>query len=250
MNSEFPQLEAKDPNGKTRTYRLHDYLNPEQGKSFISIGRDEQNDIVLNDPEKNISRQHCILEYRSGRWWLSDADSANGTFLNKTDESITDIRFEGTTQLSDGDKILILSKFIEPDDCEFFHLIFHAFSDLSITKDAGGVTPVETDLMYVLSTKQLYWKRFQKKGIHLTRNERKLVHYMAQRTHENSNNPILCGYEELLSAIWKEPLTHSNAEINRLIWSIRKKIENDSGEPKYLKTVPGEGYLLHVKVLP
>jgi DNA-binding winged helix-turn-helix (wHTH) protein len=37
--------------------------------------------------------------------------------------------------------------------------------------------------------------------------------------------------------------------MHRLIWALRKKIERDSGEPQFLKTVPGQGYLLDIKVI-
>jgi type VI secretion system protein ImpI/type VI secretion system protein len=48
----------------------------------FSIGRGVDNDWVLPDPERSLSRRHCVLAYRSGGWQVADL-SANGTFLNR-----------------------------------------------------------------------------------------------------------------------------------------------------------------------
>jgi hypothetical protein len=45
-----------------------------------SIGRDEAADIRLTD--RGISRRHASLTFCAGHWFLADAHSANGTFLN------------------------------------------------------------------------------------------------------------------------------------------------------------------------
>ncbi|MDM8529965.1 FHA domain-containing protein [Anaerolineales bacterium HSG25] len=59
----------------------------------IVLGRDSVNE---NDTE--ISRQHAIIHYRSGRWWLEDNDSTNGTFVNLG-------RISEPVMLQPGDKI-------------------------------------------------------------------------------------------------------------------------------------------------
>jgi len=48
----------------------------------FAIGRGAENDWVLPDPERSLSRRHCALAYRSGGWQVADL-SANGTFLNR-----------------------------------------------------------------------------------------------------------------------------------------------------------------------
>jgi type VI secretion system protein ImpI len=50
-----------------------------QGGRF-SIGRAADNDWVLPDPERFLSKHHCILEERSGEWRLTDT-SSNGVFV-------------------------------------------------------------------------------------------------------------------------------------------------------------------------
>ncbi|MDM8527599.1 FHA domain-containing protein [Anaerolineales bacterium HSG24] len=61
----------------------------------IVLGRDNVNE---NDTE--ISRQHAIIHYRSGRWWLEDNDSTNGTFVNLG-------RISEPVMLQPGDRIRI-----------------------------------------------------------------------------------------------------------------------------------------------
>jgi len=45
-----------------------------------TIGRHASNDICI--PEQHVSRQHAVINYRSGMFVLTDLGSANGTFLN------------------------------------------------------------------------------------------------------------------------------------------------------------------------
>jgi type VI secretion system protein ImpI/type VI secretion system protein len=69
----------------------------------FSIGRGPENDWVLPDPERSISKRHCILAYRAGYWQVADL-STNGTFLNRDSEPL------GRGQphdLRDGDRLRI-----------------------------------------------------------------------------------------------------------------------------------------------
>lgn len=52
------------------------------GKEPLSIGRDEDSDIVLDDPK--VSRQHARLSFDGENYRLTDLNSTNGTFLGKT----------------------------------------------------------------------------------------------------------------------------------------------------------------------
>lgn len=45
------------------------------------IGRGPDNDWVLPDPERVLSKRHCVIAYRSGSWQVADI-STNGTYLN------------------------------------------------------------------------------------------------------------------------------------------------------------------------
>src|SRR5258706_988909 len=45
-----------------------------------SIGRSPSNDISI--PERHVSRQHAVINFRDGVFMISDLGSANGTFVN------------------------------------------------------------------------------------------------------------------------------------------------------------------------
>ena len=53
----------------------------------ISIGRGSENDWVLPDPERHLSKRHCMLAFHGGDWQLADL-STNGTFLNGESEPL------------------------------------------------------------------------------------------------------------------------------------------------------------------
>jgi type VI secretion system protein ImpI len=84
--------------------RCPDRVAPEtrevRGGEF-SIGRGTENDWVLPDPERFLSKRHCILAYRSGSWQIADL-STNGAFLNGEAEPIG----QGQPRdLRDGDRL-------------------------------------------------------------------------------------------------------------------------------------------------
>jgi len=67
----------------------------------VSIGRGPENDWVLPDPDRYLSKRHCILAFRSGGWQIADV-STNGTFLNRDSEPIGQ---GGPRDLHDGDRL-------------------------------------------------------------------------------------------------------------------------------------------------
>jgi type VI secretion system protein ImpI/type VI secretion system protein len=67
----------------------------------FSIGRGPESDWVLPDPERYLSKRHCVLEFRAGRWQVNDL-STNGTFLNRETEPIGHAE---PRALRDGDRL-------------------------------------------------------------------------------------------------------------------------------------------------
>lgn len=68
-----------------------------------SIGRLENNDWTLPDPDKFVSSRHALVSFRDGAFYLEDA-STNGTFINGRDRPASR---EQPTRLSDGDRVYI-----------------------------------------------------------------------------------------------------------------------------------------------
>ena len=65
--------------------------------AIAMIGRDPESDVVLNDPAT--SRRHAHIEFKDGKYVLTDLGSANGTLVN--DQRVKE------RVLSDGDVIKI-----------------------------------------------------------------------------------------------------------------------------------------------
>jgi type VI secretion system protein ImpI/type VI secretion system protein len=75
---------------KLVTIRCPDDVAPERrevrGGEF-SIGRGNDNQWIVMDPDRHLSKKHCQFLYVSGGWELHD-HSTNGTFLNDADDPI------------------------------------------------------------------------------------------------------------------------------------------------------------------
>ena len=69
----------------------------ELNKKLIAVGRGPDNDIVL--PDKSVSSRHCEIRIAGGGFYIADAGSSNGTWLNG--------REIGKTQLLPGDKVKV-----------------------------------------------------------------------------------------------------------------------------------------------
>ncbi len=65
------------------------------------IGRAQDNDWVLPDPDRYVSSHHVKVSFRGGKWILEDT-STNGTFINGSD---TPASIEGPYSLQDGDRL-------------------------------------------------------------------------------------------------------------------------------------------------
>lgn len=91
----------------SQTYRLVMLSGPAQGRSYelikdeISIGRDEANDIVINQIE--ISRKHARLSKQASGYVIEDLGSTNGTYINGT-------RLIGPHLLRPGETITLAEK--------------------------------------------------------------------------------------------------------------------------------------------
>jgi pSer/pThr/pTyr-binding forkhead associated (FHA) protein len=80
-----------DPGGATQAITITPGLLVGQGgpvdkqefpltSLVVTIGRDEDNDLVLDYP--SVSGRHAELSYVGGRWLVRDLDSSNGTFVD------------------------------------------------------------------------------------------------------------------------------------------------------------------------
>ncbi|KAB8314377.1 FHA domain-containing protein [Tolypothrix campylonemoides VB511288] len=117
MYSEYHFLDVKDPDGNEYTIKLE--------QQYFAMGRSNNNDIILPDPEKIISRQQCVLEYEAKCWWVVDESSANGTYVQQSNnDTPINVRQQGRLQIKNGDVILILGRFSSGEEPGFWRLTF------------------------------------------------------------------------------------------------------------------------------
>jgi DNA-binding response OmpR family regulator len=75
-------------------------------------------------------------------------------------------------------------------------------------------------------------------SVHLTDLELDLLRYLAQRRSR------VVDRNELLRAVWGYGDTPMTRSVDNTVARLRKKIEPDEGDPRYLHTIRGQGYLL------
>lgn len=93
------------------TFKVVSYhrLSPDQEpeKTFsgcnFTMGRSQDNDWVLPDPERIISGQHATVTYANGQYYINDT-STNGLFINKSE---TPLGHGNSAKLNDGDHITL-----------------------------------------------------------------------------------------------------------------------------------------------
>lgn len=71
--------------------------------SRLTVGRANDNDWILHDPEKHLSGHHCIIEQQNDRYQITDV-SRNGVFLNGLEQSLGNGR---SAVLSHGDLVAL-----------------------------------------------------------------------------------------------------------------------------------------------
>lgn len=89
------------------------------GKTALIIGKSTDKEPVDIDLEcsayaQMISKQHAVLNYTNGGWYIDDIDSKNGTRVKKVyQNSIMDVKLVGTVEVECGDIIYIASTMLQ-----------------------------------------------------------------------------------------------------------------------------------------
>jgi len=165
-------------------------------RELTTIGRSDSCDVVV--PSSVVSRLHARIVLEHDRYILSDAGSANGTYLNG--ELIVDGR-----QLSTDDEIWLGSseialRFSDPDET------------LGMTLQSGPPSLLIDESARIV---QVYGLPVQ-----LTTLEYELLHYLATRPRH------VCTREECFLAVWGQPYTHATCEdaLNACVARLRRNL--------------------------
>ena len=102
------------------------------------IGRSQDNDWVLPDPDRYVSSHHCKVSFRAGKWLLEDT-STNGVFINGSD---TPSSIEGAYSLQDGDRLRLGD----------YEIIVSIDERNDFPPDASGQMPAPTRIKAARST--------------------------------------------------------------------------------------------------
>jgi DNA-binding response OmpR family regulator len=171
-------------------------VNLSLDRDATTIGRSASCDIVI--PLSIVSRLHARIELQHDRYVLSDAGSANGTFVNG-------VRIEQGYQLSTDDEIWLGSpeaKMIFSDPDETVGVVLSAGAPpLAIDEEARIV--------------HVYGQPIQ-----LTTLEYELLDYLACQSRK------VCTREECFQAVWHQPYDHLTCEhaLNACIARLRRNL--------------------------
>lgn len=226
----MPFLILKSLNGNQTNFTISD--------EKLLIGRlPDVNDIALQpDPQSLVTRHmHCFIEIRNSTGWLIDNASKNGTFLNRNNMMQ---RISGEIKLQDNDCIMILGELNENGDPKYWRL---TYIDPLATKD---IVNEKTTIVYDWIQAKLIINSEGKQEIinSLTPLEHKLLRFMDQKNRHNNNVPVMCTYDELISALWDDIYSHTANDVNHIVAALRKKIEKDFKNPLFLTNIRGLGY--------
>jgi hypothetical protein len=239
----LPFLEIHGPGGSLARKQLDN--------DRIMLGRLRQyNDVALeDDPQRLVTRiGHCAIERDAYGWWVVDNASQNRTYHKRGDK--TEI-VRGRSQLINHDEVHILARLPENRDEEAQYWVVK-FNDPERTmkvSDLPSIAHLEYDWIEAL----LY--RVDENGISavddLRPQEHVMIRFMDQKNRSNGYVAVMCTTDELIEAIWGDDgYDHTEADVTRLVYSLRRKIEGNPSDPQMLLTVRGLGYRLRTQPRP
>jgi DNA-binding winged helix-turn-helix (wHTH) protein len=237
IDHRLPFLHVHGPDGTTRIHQLSD--------KRVTFGRmADYNTIALEpDPDRLISRvRHCALEPRGGLWQLVPGTGLNPVRIVRANRTVT---LEDAIPLDDGDIVEILARaHLDTSGSEALWSI--EFNDPQHTRPAMQVT-APAFLEYDAVGARLFRisRGVADEIANLRPQEHQLVRYMDEANAANGYAAALCSHDDIAEALWgSEAFNHGEAEIARIVWGLRRKIELEQGDPQLLQTVRGLGYRL------
>ncbi len=189
-------------------------------KDEAILGRDDTCDIVL--PERQVSRQHIRIYKDKDRFFLTDLESRNGTWVNGE-------KLEGTREIFDGDEIhvalAIRMQFIGSGATAPlpFELPQNIGGRLRLDREARRVFIKDAEIDPPLSLPQY-----------------RLLELLY------NNGGRICTRDEVVETVWPDVVGEGVSEqaIDALVRRLRDRLAEYDENTQYVVTVRGHGFRL------
>jgi DNA-binding winged helix-turn-helix (wHTH) protein len=182
-------------------------------RSNMTLGRGADSDLVLANPR--VSRRHAQLTWDGEHFLIQDLDSKNGTRINNAPVS-------ALTPIADGDTLELADSRLEFQTSPPTVTIVLAPSTGALSLDP--------------STHEV---RIQGQLVALTPKEYRLLALLLRRA------SAVVGHEEIAAEVWPElGGVVTEESIAQVVARLRRKVEANPANPRYVLTVRGFGYRL------
>lgn len=250
MKERVTCLRITAPDG---THATHDLGEERTRIGRAAAGNDPE--LTLDpDPQRLVSRVHCVVEFGDGSWTITDNASHNGTMLRRGEETV---RVLGTSDLGHGDTILILGGITDDGQPQYWKLVFDdPFRTVSGLSHLVPAAPrPEPYLVYDwIQMRVVRVEGEQRTEIDgLSPQAHRLIRYLADLSRKNNGSPVACSHAELVHMLWgrreewPRGRTYDESNLRNVINNARKRIERDPAHPQLLLTERNIGYRLVVR---
>lgn len=186
----------------------------------VILGRDDNCDIVL--PERQVSREHIRIFRQDKRFFVTDLNSSNGTWINGE-------KLKGTREIFDGDEIhvalAIRLRFLGSDITAPlpFELPQNIGGRLRLDREARRVFVKDEEIDPPLSLPQY-----------------RLLELLY------NNQGRICTRDEVVRTVWPDVVGEGVSEqaIDALVRRLRDRLAEYDEETQYVVTVRGHGFRL------
>jgi len=185
-------------------------------RSSMTLGRGAESDLALTNPR--VSRRHACLTWDGERFLVQDLGSKNGTRLNGTPVA-------APTPIGDGDTLEL------------------ADSRIQFQTSAPTVTVVLEPRSAAISLDpSKHEVRVRGEPVKLTPKEYRLLTLLFRRA------GAVVSHEEIAAEVWPELEGAVTEEsIAQVVARLRRKVEEEPANPRYVLTVRGFGYRLDLE---
>lgn len=183
----------------------------------VTIGRAPSSDIQLEG--RRVSRQHARLIRTASGHRIVDLNSTNGVRKGGVRGSSWDLQF--------GDEV-------ELGDYRVAYVVSGEDPDRTTPDQDTGATEGR---LRVDEQSRAVWRGEQRLERSLSRLEFKLLAFLYARAGR------VCERQELGEAVWGEG-NFEDVMVHQLVYRLREKLTDNSGQPRYLVNLPGQGYRL------